>query len=96
LIAKRVFLGISIGNIPSHALLISSSLNLTASSFSPNASIISPIMILTKMRLEEVVSSSLILTQFITVQEIASEESMCPKKRAMLRRRLVSYRWMVV
>lgn len=83
------------GNIPSQAILISGSLNRSASSFSPMLSIISFIMIFTKIRLLEVVSSSLILMQRMTVQVMASEERRYPKNLAMFRRRFVSYRWIV-
>ena len=54
------------------------------------------IIILTKVRLLLVLSSSLILTQSNTITEIESVAKRCPKNRAMLRRRLVSYWWIVV
>ena len=56
----------------------------------PRASARSWKRILIKMRELEVVSSSLRWMMDRTCQPIASELSMCPKKRAMFRRRLVS------
>lgn len=91
-----MFFGLSIGNMSLVACLTCSSLNLSPSAFNPILSIISCIIILMKIRLELVVSSSLILTHSSTIQEMASVAIMCPKKREMLRRRLVSYRCIVV
>lgn len=60
--------------------------------FKPIASVTSVIMILMKIRLLDVVSSSVSLMHSIAVHETESDAIKCPKKRAMLRSRLVSYR----
>jgi len=76
--------------MPLQQSLISGSLNLSVKPLSPISSIISPQRILTKIRLELVVSSSFIFTTSRTAHETESVASKCPKKRAMLRSRLVS------
>lgn len=71
--AKRVFLGLSIGNMPAKAGLRSGILNLSTIRFIPISSIISCMTILTKIRDEDVVSSSFMWTTLSTAQEMPSE-----------------------
>ncbi len=71
--ANLVFFGLFIGNIPANAGRRSGILNRSTSLPIPISSIISCMKILTKMRDEDVVSSSFMCTTWRTAQEIASE-----------------------
>ena len=71
--ANRVFFGLSMGNMPAKAGARSGILNLSTNLLTPISSNISCIMILMKIREEDVVSSSFILTTFNTAHEIPSE-----------------------
>lgn len=82
--------GLSSGNIPLVNILTSGSEKRSLTVGKPIASITSVNMILTKIRLEDVVASSVIWIVCSTAQEIASFARRCPKSRAMLRRRFVS------
>ena len=93
--ANRVSFGLSMGNMPRQDILTSGSLKRSATTFRPMLSVISWKRILIKIRELDVVSSSVSWMQSNTFHDTASDARRCPKKRAMFRRRLVSYRWMV-
>jgi len=90
LILKRVFFGLSVGNMPVMAGASSSLLSFSVSVFMPTPCARSSIKILTKMRLEDVVSSSFSLMTCSISQLIPSLDSKCPKNCAMMRSRFVS------
>jgi hypothetical protein len=73
LMANRVFLGLSVGNIPAKAGRISGILNRSTILAIPISSIISCMRILTKIRDDDVVSSSFMCTTWRTAQEIPSD-----------------------
>jgi len=73
--ANLVFLGLSMGNMPENASFISGSLNLAAIFLIPISSMISCNRIFTKIRLEDVVSSSFMCTTWSTAQEMPSDAS---------------------
>ena len=95
LIENRVSFGLPSGNMLAYASCIDGSLNRSASTLRPRCDCSSENRILMKMRDEEVVSSSVMCTASKHAQLMLSEASSAPKKRAMLRSRFVSYRWMV-
>lgn len=84
--------GLSIGKSPSKLGRRMGSINLSRSFGNPRCSAMSWNRILMKIRLLEVVSSSFKWIIDRTCQPIASLLRICPKKRAILRRRFVSYR----
>jgi hypothetical protein len=73
--AKRVFLGLSMGNMPAKAGRISGIRNRSTILAIPISSIISCMRILTKIRDDDVVSSSFMCTTCRTAHEMASEAS---------------------
>lgn len=95
LMLNLVFFGSSVGNMPVSAGCSSSNFMRSASPFMPRPCARSSIKILMKIRDDDVVSSSLSLTEWKTCQPIPSDVSRWPKNWAMIRSRLVSKRWMV-
>jgi hypothetical protein len=95
LMANRVFLGLSLGNRPSKSCCMVGSRRRVLSFARPKNSAISWNRILMKIRLDDVVSSSLRWMKRSTDHGRASECSKCEKSLATLRSLLVSNRWMV-
>lgn len=79
LMLKRVFFGLSVGNMPASAGWRSSALRRSVSPFMPTPCAKSSIKILMKIREDEVVSSSFSLMTWKTCQPMASDASRWPK-----------------
>jgi hypothetical protein len=95
LMAKRVFLGESMGKRPSKEGCIAGSERRSLSCLRPRYSAISWKRTLMKMREEEVVSASVMTRYSITPHGSAFEWIRWPKNLAMLRSLLVSSRWIM-
>lgn len=88
-------LGLPSGKMFWKAVCMVGSANRSAIRLTPMSSMTSVKRILTKIRLDDVVSSSFMWTAWKTPHETASEAIRWPKRRPMLRSRFVSYRWIV-
>lgn len=96
LIAKRVFLALSVGKRPENTSCMKGSLNRSFNTASPIISARSCTRILMKIRDDEVVSYSFSLMYSRHVQGSASVHSRWPMNFATLRSLFVSRRWIVL
>lgn len=95
LMAKRVFLAVSLGKSPTKEGCMCPSVSRSRKSRTPMYSAISWKKTLMKMRLEDVVSSSVITMYSMTPHGSASEWIRWAKNLAMLRSLFVSRRWII-